>query len=139
LEEYEGIQDVHLRQKLTELYESTTSKMTDYERTVLEHYQLSSPYPVEWPAEKDLSDASDDEEEEAKPTRAGMRLSKSRYSALERVASDRKSLVPGSQKTGDGVENLVQRDEPDPLGTTDSVVRILRQLGLPVSDDTRLR
>ena len=112
--------------------------MTEYERTVLEHYQLSSPYPVEWPAEKDLSDASDDEEE-AKPTRAGMRRSKSRYSALERVASDRKSLVPGSQKTGDGVENLVQRDEPDPLGSTDSVVRILRQLGLPVSDDTRLR
>lgn len=112
--------------------------MTDYERTVLEHYQLSSPYPVEWPAEKDLSDFSD-EGEEVKPTRAGMRRSKSRYSALERVASDRKSLVPGSQKTGDGVENLVQRDEPDPLGTTDSVVRILRQLGLPVSDDTRLR
>ncbi|KAG0649155.1 Exocyst complex component Sec5 [Hyphodiscus hymeniophilus] len=112
--------------------------MTDYERTVLEHYQLSSPYPVEWPAEKDDIDTSD-EEEEVKPNRAGMRRSKSRYSALERVASDRKSLVPVSQKTGDGVENLVQRDEPDPLGTTDSVVRILRQLGLPVADDTRLR
>jgi exocyst complex component 2 len=112
--------------------------MTDYERTVLEHYQLSSPYPVEWPAEKDHSDASDDEDE-AKSNLAGMRRSKSRYSALERVASDRKSLLPGSQKTDDGVENLVQRDEPDPLGTTDSVVRILRQLGLPVSEDTRLR
>jgi exocyst complex component 2 len=114
-----------------------TFKMTDYERTILEHYQLSSPYPLEWPAEKDLSDFSE-EEEEVKP-RAGVRRSKSRYSALERVASDRRSLVPGSQKTGDGVENLVQRDEPDPLGTTESVVRILRQLGLPVADDTRLR
>ena len=114
--------------------------MTDYERTVLDHYLLSSPYPVEWPAEKDLSDASDDDdEEEAKLNRKVVRRSKSRYSALERVASDRKSLVPGSQKTGDGVENLVQRDESDPLGTTDSVVRILKQLGLPVSDDTRLR
>ena len=111
--------------------------MTDYERTILEHYQLSSPYPLEWPAEKDLSDLSE-EEEQVKP-RAGVRRSKSRYSALERVASDRRSLVPGSQKSGDGVENLVQRDEPDPLGTTESVVRILRQLGLPVADDTRLR
>lgn len=112
--------------------------MTEYERTVLEHYQLSSPYPVEWPAEKDLSDFSDDEEQ-TKPSRGAVRRSKSRYSALERVASDRKSLGPASQKTGDGVENLVQRDEPDPLGTTDSVVRILRQLGLPVADDMRLR
>ena len=112
--------------------------MTDYERTVLEHYQLSSSYPAEWPAEKDLSDASDDEVE-TQSKRTGMRRSKSRYSALERVASDRRSLVPGSQRSGDGVENLVQRDEPDPLGTTDSVVRILRQQGLPVSDDTRLR
>lgn len=113
--------------------------MTDYERTVLEHYQLPNAYPLEWPAEKDLSDASD-EEDGFKSNRNGfIRRSKSRYSALERSASDRRSLVPGSQKTGDGVENLVQRDEPDPLGSTESVVRILRQQGLPVQDDTRLR
>ncbi|KAF4630561.1 hypothetical protein G7Y89_g7579 [Cudoniella acicularis] len=103
--------------------------MTDYERTVLDHYQLSTAYPVEWPAEKDMSDASEDEDPKAK--KSAMRRSKSRYSALERATSDRKSLVPGSQKTGDGIENLVQRDEPDPLGTTDSVVRLLKQLGLP--------
>jgi len=117
--------------------------MTDYERTILEHYQLSTPYPVEWPAEKDTSDVSDEEGGEAlKPTpiKVAMRRSTvSKYSALERVASDRRSLVPGSQKSGDGVENLVQRDESDPLGSTDSVVRILRQLGLPIQDDTRLR
>ena len=113
--------------------------MSDYERTILEHYQLSTPYPLEWPAEKDLSDASE-EEEQQKSNRNGMiQRRKSRYSALERVASDRRSLVPGSQKRENGVENLVQRDEPDPLGTTDSVVRILRQLGLPVQDDTKLR
>lgn len=111
--------------------------MTDYEKTVLEHYQLSTAYPVEWPAEKDLSDASG--EDDVKPRRNGIiRRSKSRYSALERVSSDRRS-IPGSQRTGDGVENLVQRDEPDPLGSTDSVVRILRQLGLPIQDDPRLR
>ncbi|KAE8450521.1 hypothetical protein EG329_006252 [Mollisiaceae sp. DMI_Dod_QoI] len=113
--------------------------MTDYERTVLEHYQLSTPYPVEWPAEKDTSDASD-EEEETKPNRNGMlRRSKSRYSALERVASDRKSFLPGSQRGENGVDTMVQRDEPDPLGSTDSVVRILRQMGLPVQEDPRIR
>jgi exocyst complex component 2 len=112
--------------------------MADYERTVLEHYQLSTAYPTEWPAEKDLSDASD--EEGSKPARNGfIRRSKSRYSVLERSASDRRSLVPGSQKTGDGLENLVQKDESDPLGTADSVVRILRSQGLPVQDDIALR
>lgn len=113
-------------------------KMTDYERTVLEHYQLSTAYPVEWPVEKDTSDASD-EEQERKPLRNGMmRRSKSRYSALERVASDRKSFLPGSQKGENGVDTMVQRDEPDPLGSTDSVVRVLRQMGLPVQEDPRI-
>lgn len=113
--------------------------MTDYTRSVLEHYQLSTPYPLEWPPEKDLSDASDDEQETVKPAQSTLRKSKSRFSALERSASDSRNLVPGSQKSGDGVETLVQRDEPDPLGTTDSVVRILRQMGLPVQEDTKLR
>lgn len=111
--------------------------MADYERMVLDHYQLQTAYPVEWPADKDLSDASDDED--LKPRRNGVfRKSKARYSALERSASDRRSL-PGAQRTDDGVENLVQRDEPDPLGSTDSVVRIIRQQGLPIQDDPRLR
>jgi exocyst complex component 2 len=111
--------------------------MTDYERTVLEHYKLHTAFPTEWPSEKDLSDFSD--EDEGPKIGAGIRRSKSRYSALERAASERKSLVPGSEKTGDGVENMVQKDEPDPLGTAESVVRILRHLNLPVSDDIRLR
>lgn len=110
--------------------------MDDYQRTVLEHYQLQETNPLIWPAEKDLSDASDDED--TKPRRNGIQKSKSnRFSALERTASDRRSL-PGSQRTGDGVENLVQRDEPDPLGSTDSVVRAIRQQGLPIQDDPRL-
>jgi len=118
--------------------------MTDYERTVLEHYQLSSPYPLEWPEEKNASEASeeeddDDESPKAEASRIAMRRSKSRYSALERVASDRRSFLPGSQKTGDGVENLVQRDEPDPLGSGDSVIKKVRALGLPVQDDIKLR
>lgn len=114
--------------------------MADYERAVLEHYQLPTAFPTEWPAEKDESDASDDEEliPKKKSTDA-VRPSRPRYSALERATSDRRSLVPGSQKTGEGLENLVQKDEPDPLGTGDSVVRILRGHGLPVQDNIHLR
>ncbi|CAL3965197.1 unnamed protein product [Diplocarpon coronariae] len=111
--------------------------MADYERTVLEYYQLSTAYPVEWPAEKDNSDSSDGEG--TGPVQNGIRKSKSRYSALERAASDRRSVLPGSQRGDNGVDNMVQRDEPDPLGSTDSVVKILRQLGLPVQEDPSLR
>jgi exocyst complex component 2 len=119
---------------------SRLESMADIEPIVLEHYQLPTAYPIEWPAVKDLSDASSDEEFVVNSKRTGVvRRSKSRYSALERSASDRRSLVPGSQKTGDGVENLVQKDEPDPLGTSDSVVWTLREQGLPVQDDTNLR
>lgn len=142
--------DVHLRTLLISF------TMTDYERTILEHYHLPTPYPVEWPAEKDTSDASDEEHEEHEvheeheekpeeaprlPPRPPRRRQRSRFSALEQVAADRRrrSLVPGSQKTGTGAENLVQRDEPDPLGSTMSVVRVLGQLGLPIQDDAELR
>jgi exocyst complex component 2 len=115
--------------------------MTDYARMVLEHYQLTTPFPTEWPAEKDTSDASDDEDEgKVKPgSQAMLARRKSRFSALERVTSDRKSMIPGAQKTGSGADNLVQRDEPDPLGSADSVVMVLRKQGLPVQDDIHLR
>jgi exocyst complex component 2 len=116
---------------------------SSYERTILEHYHLSTPYPDRWPEENDTSDVSDAEEDEPQTLKATsrkiMRRSVSKYSALERVTSDRRSVVPGIQKTGDGVDNLVQRDEPDPLGSTESVVRILRTLNLPIQDDASLR
>lgn len=119
---------------------ATMEYSTDYERTVLEHYQLTTPYPLEWPEEKDLSDASDEEEEpKATHNRSKSIARKSRFSVLERNASRRRSFVPGAQLTGDGVENLVQKDEPDPLGSTLSVVRMLKESGLPVSDDAKLR
>ena len=107
------------------------------EPTILNHYNLTTLYPTAWPAEKDESDASD---EELPARRKGdIRRSKSRYSALERKGSDRRSLVPGSQRAGNGAENLVQKDEADPLGGTDSVVRVLREKGIPVEEDTRIR
>lgn len=107
------------------------------EHTILNHYNLSDPFPTAWPTEKDDSEASEDEK--PRVDRLSVRRSKSRYSALERIGSDRRNLVPGSQKLKDGQENLVQKDEPDPLGGRDSVVRILKQKGLPVDEDTRLR
>ncbi|KAL9114496.1 MAG: hypothetical protein Q9227_001577 [Pyrenula ochraceoflavens] len=108
--------------------------MAELETNVASHYNLTNPYPVEWPAELEESD-----EEDASKSTLNVRKSRSRYSALEPSASTRRSVIPGSQKTGDGRANLVQKDEPDPLGGSDSVVKILRQRGLPVDDDSRLR
>lgn len=108
--------------------------MADFERNVLDFYQLSNPYPVEWPTEKDNSDVSEDEDINIKANRR-----KSRYQALEKAVSNRNSMMPGHQKSANGVGNIVQKDEPDPLGTTESVVRTLKQLGVPVQEDPRLR
>ncbi|PTB70931.1 exocyst complex subunit [Trichoderma citrinoviride] len=103
--------------------------MSDYERTILEFYQLPTSYPSEWPAEKDDQDSSGDEADTKKHSRQ-----KSRYQALEAATGDGKvASAKGA------VNNLVLKDEPDPLGTTDSVVRSLRELGLPAQDDVRLR
>lgn len=113
--------------------------MISDEHTLLNHYNITTLYPTAWPAEKDESDASEDEQPGSKTRNLTHSRSKSRYSALIRSGSDRRSLVPGSERTGDGIENLVQKDEPDPLGGSDSVVRILRQKGLPVEEDQRLR
>ncbi|CAO1600365.1 Exocyst complex component S5 [Xanthoria calcicola] len=115
--------------------------MTTHEHTLLNHYNITNLFPIAWPAEKDESDASEDEKLRSKPQtgRLAHQRSNSRYSVLARSTSDRRSLVPGSEKTGDGLENLVQKDEPDPLGGPDSVVRILRHRGLPVEEDQRLR
>lgn len=110
--------------------------MADLERTVLEFYGVSTLYPTEWPAEKNV-DTDNSEDEDAKKKKLNRR--KSRYQALERAVSNRSSVIPGSENSGSGVGNLVQRDEPDPLGTTDSVVRTLKLLGVPVQDDMRLR
>ncbi|KAI1383150.1 exocyst complex component Sec5-domain-containing protein [Hypoxylon trugodes] len=110
--------------------------MADFDRNVLEFYQLSTPFPTEWPAEKDKSDDSDSELEQKKQK---INRRKSRYQALERAVSNRASIVQGSEKSANGVSNLVQKDEPDPLGTSESVVRSLGRLGVPVQDDVRLR
>ncbi|OAA43690.1 exocyst complex component Sec5 [Metarhizium rileyi] len=106
--------------------------MADYERKVLEFYQLPTSYPSEWPAQKDAGEESAEDEQGANKNRR-----KSRYEALESAFGSRKSFV-GEGGPG-GINSLVQKDEADPLGTSDSVVRSLKQLGLPVQDDVRLR
>ncbi|KAM4056627.1 exocyst complex component sec5 domain-containing protein [Hirsutella rhossiliensis] len=102
--------------------------MAEYDRTILEFYQLPTPFPAEWPAEKDANDSSGDDEKGAKHRR------QSRYQALETAVNTRRSLLSGP----DG-GNLVQKDEPDPLGSSDSVVRSLSTMGLPLQDDVRMR
>lgn len=108
------------------------------EHIILHHYNLANPFPTTWPTEKDESDASEEDTAASGLSKADIRRSRSRYSALQRNGSDHRSLVPGSQKLRDGHENLAQKDEPDPLGMTDSVIRVLRQRGLPVEEDQRL-
>lgn len=104
----------------------------EIDKNVLAHYNLQIAEPTQWPAELD---ESDDEQ----PDDIGVRRSRSRYSALERSASDRRSGLVGAQKTSDGRSNLVQKDESDPLGAQGTVVGSLRSRGLPVEQDPRLR
>ena len=106
--------------------------------TVQDHYKLKNLDPVTWPAEKDESDDSGDDAG-ISSERLGHRKSQSKhYAVLNRASSDRRS-IPGAERGVDGVENLVQKDEPDPLGSVDSVVRALRSQGLPVEENARLR
>ncbi|KAK8172693.1 putative exocyst complex component SEC5 [Phyllosticta citrichinensis] len=109
--------------------------MPESERSLLEHYNIKTLYPSEWPAEKDDND-EDDSENEGTKTSVPVRR-QSRYSVLQR--SSLRSSVPGSEKTKEGIDALVQKDEPDPLGNAPSVVQVLRQRGLPVDDDLKLR
>jgi exocyst complex component 2 len=96
---------------------------------VASHYNLPEEFPEEWPAALDEADQSDDEPVQ----RTKSRPRKSRYFALERTPSDWRS-TPGSRRGREAREN-VQNDEPDPLGTGDSVLRILKQRGLRLEEE----
>lgn len=100
---------------------------------IANHYGLPSEFPETWPAELDDSDKSDTESLRGD----GARSHKSRYFALERSGSQRKNL--GSQRSGGGKDSLAQKDEPDPLGSGESVLKILKKRGLPLDEETRLR
>ncbi|KAL5601149.1 hypothetical protein BROUX41_005954 [Berkeleyomyces rouxiae] len=98
------------------------------ERKILEFYHLPTSFPTEWPADND-SEESEDDDFKSKTQRR-----KSRYQALEKA---RKSMMPKGRSGTNA--NAAQMDEPDPLGTSDSVVRSLRQLGIRVEDKPQLR
>ncbi len=111
--------------------------MAALERSVLDFYQINTAYPELWPADRDNdSDGSDDgaaASSKEKERKAKLNRRKSRYQALERAATQRTSTMPGAEKG-------VQRDEPDPLGTTDSVILALKRNGAKnVQDDPKLR
>ncbi|EQL30091.1 hypothetical protein BDFG_07382 [Blastomyces dermatitidis ATCC 26199] len=113
--------------------------MASYDTDVTHYYNIPSLYPEEWPAELNESDNSDGEEPlSSGPGTSASQRRKSRYAALQIGGSERRSIVPGSQRTGDGRDNLVQKDEPDPLGSSESVVRMLKQRGI-ADDDARVR
>lgn len=110
------------------------------ETEILNKYNLTTLYPAAWPQEKDAADEGELSADEAPAAAAvqAVRRSRSRYSVLE----DRSRFsrqVPGAERSKDGVETLVQKDEQDPLGMYPSVVQVLRARNLAVEDDIKLR
>lgn len=108
--------------------------MMEDDTAVLNYYNITTPFPTAWPPEKDDSDP----DEPPLGTGFGFQRPKSRYHVLEHNGSGRRSLVTGSDKLGGGLETQVQKDEADPLGSADSVIRVLRQRGVAVDEDQRL-
>lgn len=113
------------------------------ETALLNKYNLTTLYPAAWPQEKD--DADEDEDAgfvQQRPARRAtaqpMGRTKSRYSVLE-DRSRYSRQVPGAERSKDGVDNLVQKDEQDALGMYPSVVQVLRARNIQVEDDIKLR
>lgn len=108
------------------------------ETEILNKYNLTTLYPAAWPEEKDTADEGELSADEAPAAAKAVRRSRSRYSVLE----DRSRFsrqIPGAERSKDGVETLVQKDEQDPLGMYPSVVQVLRARSLAVEDDIKLR
>jgi exocyst complex component 2 len=114
--------------------------MESMETKLLNKYNIPTLYPSAWPSEKDEreegSDASDDDGPPVMSSRI-VSMRKSRYSVLEGSGSFSRKRE-GVEKTKDGVENMVQKDEGDPLGMYPSVVQVLRSRGLGVEDDIKM-
>lgn len=109
------------------------------ETEILNKYNLTTLYPAAWPDEKNAADEDDEFDEPApKAVAQPIRRSRSRYSVLE-DRSRYSRQVPGAERSKDGVDNLVQKDEQDPLGMYPSVVQVLRARNIQVEDDVKLR
>jgi exocyst complex component 2 len=99
------------------------------------HYGIQHAFPDVWPAELDESDASDTENFAAGAGAKQKRRS-ARYSALGGTG---RGLAAGSYRAGGAGDNVAVKDEPDPLGSSDSVMYVLKQRRIHVDDDPRLR
>lgn len=123
---------------------------------ILKHYHLANPYPPEWPAHKDyLDDTSSEEDEEKEREQASnardqdddvFRATASQRPDPKNRRSTRYLILTGRSKgqqqdlTHDpSRQSHVQKDESDPLGGTDTVVRALRKKGLLVDENPELR
>lgn len=93
---------------------------------LLNHYGLQSLNPTRWP--EGLFEEGDQERDTQWKSTAKARK---RMTTLGRI--------PSLQSQGRSQKASVQKDEPDPLGTSQSVVASLRRRGLPVEDDYKLR
>ena len=91
--------------------------------TIAKHYRLTDPYPTTW---------SDPIEDSQALHRRATKASTARYSVLQEEGMSLRA-------SGSSLEAVVPQDEADPLGSTSSVVRILRKRGLPVDDNLKLR
>lgn len=91
--------------------------------TIAKHYRLTDPFPTAW---------SDPIEDSQAVHRKATKASTARYSVLQEEGMSLRS-------SGNALEAAVPQDEADPLGSTSSVVRILRKRGLLVDNNLKLR
>ena len=89
---------------------------------VAKHYRLTDPYPLVW---------TDPIEDSQVIQRKAIRPSTARYSVLQEEGLSLRATT--------SLDASIPQDEADPLGTTSSVVRILRQKGLKVDESLKLR
>lgn len=87
------------------------------------HYRLTDPFPTTW---------SDPIEDSQAVHRKATRASTARYSVLQEEGMFLRS-------SGSAFDAGVPQDEADPLGSASSIVRVLRQKGLPVDENLKLR
>ncbi|KAF8423080.1 exocyst complex component Sec5-domain-containing protein [Tirmania nivea] len=90
---------------------------------IAKHYRLADPFPTTW---------SDPIEDNQVVHRKATRASTARYSVLQEESMSLRS-------SGNVLDTTIPQDETDPLGTSSSIVRVLRQRGLPVDENLLLR
>lgn len=108
------------------------------EQAILSKYNLTTLWPTRWPDEKNDESDSDGEAPTTVAAARPVRRSRSRYSVLEDRSRFSRQVL-GAERTKDGKENLVQKDEQDPLGMYPSVVQVLRTRNVQVEEDIKLR